>query len=261
MPKLNEVVASILASLDNAQHQSNKVSRNLADNYKNDDVMKFFSLPNATISEADITLRYAIKGDDAVKASPLSRQNLDSSATESLYAARVRAARIVDVLMQDPKLVKLFEGTKINNKYAVEIFVNNSAKIIYNGKKAGRSDLEIAHNIVDCIKPAFDSEEVFQKRFSSIFENELYSEKFMENVKKYINKKLRNNPDIGEPSDENVNGNAELIPQDIEVIVDNNILQNLPENMIQTIQFKARIRNYRWIVDKNSSNGEFVLAN
>ena len=60
MPKLNSVIASILDSLDSAQHKSNLTTSKLAEQYKTDNTLKYLQLPNAVMSEVDITLRYAI---------------------------------------------------------------------------------------------------------------------------------------------------------------------------------------------------------
>ena len=93
MPKLNEVITVILSSLSIAQHQSNKVSKQFAESYQTDEIMKYFALPNATMSEADITLRYAIK--DMVEIAMPHLATSQDISSESRFAARIRAFNII----------------------------------------------------------------------------------------------------------------------------------------------------------------------
>lgn len=252
MPKLSEVITTVLSSLDKAQHQSNKISRKLANSYKNDEIMKYFALPNASISEADITLRYAVK--DIGVANDGLNAEVEDSTTESLYAARARASKIVDVMMQNEKIQNIFDDPNLNHREMVVELVDKASKTIYHGKKIGREEGEIIREIMTDFRKVFSCFPSVKEKFQETFHETADSDDFVRRTQAFIHDKICSNPEIM-----NVQKAANL-DKDMDVIVDGDILQSLPESVIQTVHIKARVKNYHWIVDEKSSTGEFVLT-
>ena len=284
MPKLNEVITAMLTSLSNAQHQSNQVSSRFADSYKNDETMKYFALPNATVSEADITLRYAIK-DMAIAAMPHLAKVMDIS-SESRFAARHRAFKIIHLLMRNEKIRALFEGTNIDVPEIAMSRIDDISQVIYEGNKNGRDEEEIIKDIIGILTTTFEKYPEVKDKFKSTFKS---SEEIVEiaqacikrsdeEIAQLIQKRMRPNDDKTKDFNNKPTGHIHSRPsffkrflqnrqddflqqsKDIEIIIDNDILQKLPESIIQTIQFKARVKNYHWIVTEKATSGEFILT-
>lgn len=225
MPKLSEVITAILSSLNNAQHQSNKRSRSLADSYRNDEIMKFFALPNAQLAEADITLKYAIKSVQKT-ASP---EDAKDSPDETLYAIRKKATRIVDGILRNESVQNGLAAKSLDKKEMECSLVDAVGECMYHGKKKGRSDSEIAKDVEEKLQGVLGCAPA-------------------------VSTLLQSKPALLN----SVADKAGDTVDDMEVIVDNEILQGLPESVIQTIQLKARVKNFHWIVDQKSSTGEFI---
>lgn len=237
MPKLSEVITAVLSSLDNAQHQSNKFSRKLADCYKNDDIMKYFALPNAAVAEADITLRYAMK--DVVQAASDACATIDDSKTETLYAARTDASKIVSEIMRNDDFRGEIESSGLKIQDVSNKMVDSISETIYQGNKKGFASDDIAKYAMRNVHDMFDDSPNVQKKIQS---------SMVESFQNTLNKSPK------------IMGTEVNEDKDLEIIVDNDILQKLPEFVIQTIQIKAKVKNYHWIVNDNSSTGEFVQA-
>lgn len=284
MPKLNEVVTALLSSLSTAQHQSNQVSSRFADSYKNDETMKYFALPNATVSEAEITLRYAIK-DMAIAAMPRLAKELNIS-SESRFAARHRAIKIINLLMLDDRFQALFNGTEINAREIAMSHIDEISQVIYEGNKNEHDEKEIIKEIIGILTSTFEKypevAENFKKHFKSSDEMAEIAQACIkrsdDEIAELAQKRMKMGDDKSGDSANKPDGHhhgrfkffknflknkQEEAPQkanDIEIIIDNDILQRLPESIIQTIQFKTRLKNYHWIVNEKSSTGEFILT-
>ena len=268
MPKLNEVVTAILSSLSSAQHQSNQVSSQFAQSYKYDETMKYFALPNATVSEAEITLRYAIK-DMAIAAMPHLARELHTS-SESRFAAHHRAINIINVLMREKDFQELFNGTDINAREIAMSHIDEISQVIYEGNKNNHTEEEIVKEIMAILISTFEKYPIVAENFSRTFtDSEQMKKKAIACIKqnddeiaKLFQKRTQQNDDktnksVKTPSNHPLNKQQ---PNDIEIIIDNDILQKLPESIIQTIQFKTHIKNYHWIVNEKSNSGEFILT-
>lgn len=289
MPKLNEVVTAILSSLSSAQHQSNQVSSQFAKSYKYDETMKYFALPNATVSEAEITLRYAIK-DMAIAAMPHLARELRTS-SESRFAAHHRAINIINVLMREEKFRALFKGTDINAREIAMSHVDEISQVIYEGNKNNHAEEEIVADVIAILINTFEkyptvaenfksifknSDEMKEKAYACIKENDEEIAKMLQNsmqqnddkasdsvnstdnpphIRQGFFQRFRRNKQVPPPQEEPPHN-----PNDIEIIIDNDILQKLPESIIQTIRFKTHIKNYHWIVNEKSNSGEFILT-
>ncbi len=234
MPKLNEVISAILSSLNNAQHQSNKSSRALADSYKNDDIMKYFSLPNASLSEVDITLKYAIK--DVGKSTVPQDTDLGNSPAESLYSIRQKVTRSIDQVMQNETVQGKISSSNASVKEIESRLVEDISWHIYQEQQKKKSSTDILDSVT--------------KKFQSILGTDVNQESILRQGAASIMENVA--VEDGEKTETSID--------DMEVIVDNDILMGLPESVIQTMQLKARMKNYNWIVGKDSETGEFVLS-
>lgn len=260
MPKLNEVITVILSSLSTAQHQSNKVSKQFAESYQTDEIMKYFALPNATMSEADITLRYAIK--DLVETAMPHFAIPQDISSESRFAARIRAFKIIDLLMHNEKIQALFKGTDINVRHVAMSCVNNISQVIYEGNKIGLDEKEITKEIANALQKEFDKYPEIADQFATVFPKVINSSEVVKTIYACIKDDIDNiKIPINKPkgASKKTKDSSDTM-QDLEIIIDNEVLQKLPESVIQTIHLKATLKNYRWLVTENSSAGEFILV-
>ncbi len=62
MPTLRQVVAGILGELTLAQHSANQLSRELSEHYRTDTILRAFPVPNASLTELQLHLRYGVEG-------------------------------------------------------------------------------------------------------------------------------------------------------------------------------------------------------
>lgn len=284
MPKLNEVISAILSSLSNAQHQSNQVSSRFAESYKNDETMKYFALPNATVSDADITLRYAIK--DMVTATMPHLARVMDVSSESRFAAHHRARKIIHLLMCDERFQALFKGTDIDAREIAKSHIDEISQVIYEGNKNGHDEKEIIREIIGILTKTFEKFPSVAKNFKDNFKSSddmteialACIKRSDEEIANIAQKRMGQNGDKTDGPSNKPNGHHHFMfnpfksffknkpdeptkgPKDIEIIIDNDILQRLPESIIQTIQFKAHVKNYHWIVNDKSTSGEFILT-
>lgn len=256
--------------------------------------MKYFALPNATVSEAEITLRYAIK-DMVIAAMPhLARELLTSS--ESRFAAHHRAINIINVLMREKDFQELFNETDINAREIAMSHIDEISQVIYEGNKNNHAEEEIVEEIMAILINTFEKYPTVAENFNRIFTNSnqmkkkaiacikqnddeiaiLFQKRTQQNddktsesgntpenhshSKQSFLQRFRKNKQDEFPQDEPPQEESSQQPNDIEIIIDNDILQKLPENIIQTIQFKTHIKNYHWIVNEKSNSGEFILT-
>lgn len=259
MPKLNEVITVILSSLSIAQHQSNKVSKQFAESYQTDEIMKYFALPNATMSEADITLRYAIK--DMVEIAMPHLATSQDISSESRFAARIRAFKIIDLLMHNEKIQALFKDTDIDARHVATSCINDISQVIYEGNKIGLDENEITKEITKVLLKEFNKYPEIAERSATVFPKVINSSEIVNTIHACIKNNIDN---VKVPTNKSKGGAKKTTEapdtiQDLEIIIDNEILQKLPESVIQTIHLKATLKNYRWLVTENSSSGEFIL--
>ena len=220
MPKLKEVITAILSSLSSAQHQSNLVSAELSKDYQKDEILKYFALPNATVSEAEITLRYAIK-DVATTSNDIKASDITTFCQMPITQA------------------------------------------IYYGNKNSRNESEITKEIVKIFQKSFAKKTDDIERDQSLFQKPPFSNEIIKKIHTYIKGNFNNINNSTEKAQE-TSPKPKDVPyaqEDIEIIIDNDILQKLSENIIQTMHFKACNKNYHWLESENFSSGEFISTN
>ncbi len=261
MPKLKEVITAILSSLSSAQHQSNLVSAELSKDYQKDEILKYFALPNATVSEAEITLRYAIK-DVATTAMPNLFSTRDVS-SESRFAAYQRASKIIDFLTHNEIFQALFKSNDIKASDITTFCQMPITQAIYYGNKNSRNESEITKEIVKIFQKSFAKKTDDIERDQSLFQKPPFSNEIIKKIHTYIKGNFNNINNSTEKAQE-TSPKPKDVPyaqEDIEIIIDNDILQKLPENIIQTMHFKACNKNYHWLESENFSSGEFISTN
>ena len=64
MALLQDIVASVLNDVLSAQHQANLIAESLAEEYASSPILKAFPVPAVSVGEMDITLNFAIVGDE-----------------------------------------------------------------------------------------------------------------------------------------------------------------------------------------------------
>lgn len=260
MPRLNEVIAAILSSLSRAQHQSNLLSADLAHEYQNDKIMKYFSLPNATMSEAEINLRYAIK-DLAIKSMPNLFTCRDIS-TESIFATHQRTSKIIDLLIYNEKFQAIFKDSDIDFQQITISNQNAITQVINNGNKNGRNEIEITKEIITILEKAYAKHADVAEQIQKFFSKTANSNEIIKKIHTYIKGNI-NDINNSTPKQQKTPPQKKGTPdpqKDVEIIIDNDILQKLPESIIQTIHFKVFNENYHWLETEDFRSGEFILT-
>jgi len=64
MAKLQDIVASLLEDVLSAQHEANLIAESLAEEYASSPVLKSFPVPAVSVGEMEITLHFAIVGEE-----------------------------------------------------------------------------------------------------------------------------------------------------------------------------------------------------
>lgn len=68
MSQLNQIIASLLSDINEAKSKADEASRNLAQTYASDDILRYFPVPKIGIQNLEIELKYAI---EAVEEKPI----------------------------------------------------------------------------------------------------------------------------------------------------------------------------------------------
>lgn len=239
MPKLNSVIASILDSLDSAQHKSNLTTSQLAEQYKTDNALKYLQLPNAVMSEVDITLRYAINSysNPVMQKKSLTESSETAVIKQATYAPKVlnrTANRVIAEKVFDKLEPTLSRSAKeiLADKAKKEILISRIQDTLYtsgkNKKSADDTTTAVLKTINESLSEKGDVVTAEKKAVSDLIDNA------RQNV--YM---ISASEDIG----------------DLDVIIDANALADMPEEAIQTLHITTKMQNYRWI---EGDTGEFV---
>lgn len=237
MPKLKTVIASILSSLDDAQHQSNLTTSQLAKQYSTDEALKYLQLPNAVMSEIDITLRFAIK-EYVEESARILKKN-----SQAIKLQPVTLNRSANLATAE----KLVEKIRSNLSGSAALTLDDEVK-----RKALVSRVQDALYSSGLEKKSADdtSTAVSKVVSEAILEGKEIPTKQKEALSDII---YNNRQLVGTLSAEEVG--------DLDVIVDGTSLAGMPAEAIQTLHITTKMENYRWIQSNDSSApGEFVIV-
>lgn len=67
MAKIRDIVGNILEEFTRAQHSANLYAAQLGREYAQNDMLRYFSIPNAAAGELDFELRFAVKQSDQIE--------------------------------------------------------------------------------------------------------------------------------------------------------------------------------------------------
>lgn len=239
MPKLNSVIASILDSLDSAQHKSNLTTSKLAEQYKTDNTLKYLQLPNAVMSEIDITLRYAINNysTPVMLKKSLTETSESATAKEATFTPKV-LNRSANRTIAENVYAKLEPNLSKNTKELLadsrkkEILISRIQDTLYtsgkNQKSADDTTTAVLKTINESLSENGETVTADKKALSNLIANG--------RQKVYT---ISSSDDIGE----------------LDVIIDANALAEMPADAIQTLHITTKMENYRWI---EGDSGEFV---
>lgn len=243
MPKLKSVIASILDSLDNAQHKSNLTTSQLAEQYKTDNTLRYLQLPNAVMSEVEIDLSYAIRGFSSTASNTVM---LKKSATEANESTLLKEATFT------PKVLN-----RTANRTVAE---NVYAKLEPNLSKSAREILADSAKKEILISRIQDTLYTSGKNLKSADDTTTA-------VLKTINESLSENNEVATADKKALSNLIANSRQkvytiyssdeigDVDIIIDANELAGVPAEAIQTLHIKTKMENYRWV---EGDSGEFV---
>ncbi|OWV01801.1 hypothetical protein [Fibrobacter sp. UWR2] len=236
MPKLKTVIASILNAIDSAQHQSNLTTSKLAKQYSKDELLKYLQLPNAVMSEVDITLRYAVE--EFIEGNTLNTtkklQSIEPQITLNRSANQATAEKLIDKLRTSlPEKEALILDDDIKRKALISRVQETLYASGIEKKSADDTSTAVAKVLSSSLLGDTEISSSQKKALSDIITNE------RQNIENFT---------------------AEQIGE-LEVIVDGTTLSGLSPEVIQTLHITTKLENYRWVENPhNPSGGDFVIV-
>ena len=247
MPKLSEVVYSVLADLTFAQDKTNKLTRLLSAEYQRDKVLQYLPVPNADIEEVELTLRFAVTNEQLAHSQqkPLrwapSQQWLWSLAYEiSQHVAwglvGVVTRRRHEDAERQKRLVAALASSEVRQALSKHLFpvVERAFSV------TGAVDVPaVVEALKTAVAAALSSDEDFQGHVKdgSRAVDEAIASPHKEAIEAILSGAAGARAGAAE----------EAVPS-IEVLLDSKTLSGLEERAIQTLKIKAAVRNYRWVL-------------
>lgn len=271
MPRLREIIGSLLHDLTWAQHQSNLHSRALSETYRNDKLLRAFPVPNAALGPVSLQLRFAVvhsengseearsPGQDAVGADRVrwpTGRFLDlgyrlASLTLRALVERLTANlpvherdELVDAILADRNRAELGDAVG----YALERWSTESAPAEAGQAAAGQAVGEAWAVVERVVRRRVVGDPDIAARLDEEGRT-AYIAAVREVVEPLLAALLEWIAGIPiEPAD--------LL--DLDVVVDAGTLAGLPEHALQTLDLTFEMRNYRWVVSADGRDDDLI---
>lgn len=150
MSQLNQIIASLLSDINEAKSKADESSKNLAQTYAADDILKYFPVPKIGISNLEVEIKYAI---ESVEEKPIQSSQLQQKLTAFIQNfSKDTAKEIRNTISQTVQANELFKG--LGSSYPSITWEQNLAKSIEDGFLGiTKSTSDLQKNI----KGSFDS--------------------------------------------------------------------------------------------------------
>ncbi|MDR2009323.1 MAG: hypothetical protein LBQ22_02435 [Bacteroidales bacterium] len=259
MSRLKNIVGSILNEFTQAQHMANSYAARLGKEYAENDLLRYFMIPNACADELSFELKFAVQ---------------QSGQTEQLN--EINYSKLMQFFNQ--LSVSIAETVITTAIYTVDGFV---AKDPNNYRKIKEKEQQLKNDfrefLTKRLKAAFlkkginevddDGYLYFPKIFEiamEVIEQEFFSHKelnFSENNSKEFSDKVKEAcgsfvETLIEHSCKDVNLKEIKEEEIFDIIIDAESLSKIQAENIQKINFKVNLRNYQ--VSPTENNGEVI---
>lgn len=275
MPRLREIIGSLLRDLTWAQHQSNLHSRALSETYRNDKLLRAFPVPNAALGPVSLQLRFAVvhseNGSEEARSPEQGAVGADQvrwptgrfldfgnrlaslmlrALVERLTADSPAHERdeLVDAILAERTRAEL--GDAIG--YALERWSTESAPAEAGQAAAGQAVTEAWAEAWAVVERVVQRRVVGDPDIAARLGEEgrtAYTAAVREVVEPLLAALLEWLAEIPiEPAD--------LL--DLDVVVDAGTLAGLPEHVLQTLDLTFEMRNYRWVVSADGRDDDLI---
>jgi hypothetical protein len=267
MAQFSSIVGSILRDFTAAQHEANLCSLALVQEYRKNGKTKDFQLPNATIGDIELDIKYAIRNTnineeqyevDYLKLKMFFKE-ISSQLAKVIITSVISSVRSSEIPsnMQKKKFSELMENEKklrqefasfLGRKIQVALFGKQGDLVQENGELNTKGILD---TITDVAKEEF----LMHRDLDYLFEGD-GGDKLREAAAEGIRQVSEGLIEM-EADDFNVSRKKVYPSLDIIVAVDE--LQKLPEDTIHSIRFKV-IPKYYSLVEEEDTNDFRIVA-
>ena len=166
MSQLNQIIASLLSDINEAKSKADESSKNLAQAYAADDILKYFPVPKIGISNLEVEIKYAI---ESVEERPVQSSQVQQKLTAFIQNFSKETAReIRATVSQAVQTNELYKG--LGNSYPPVVWEQSLAKTIedeFLGVTKSTADVQKS------IKVSLDSfSKVFPKFLPLVYKSE-----------------------------------------------------------------------------------------
>ncbi len=268
MVTLQDVVQAVLADLTNAQDNTNKLTRALANEYQTDSILQYLPIPNALLDEVQCSLRFAIE-DAAVTACNAPPSGTTPSTSRLRAVARAVAQHITDGLTDQLHSLQpdTEEGVMRRQNLADSLAAPNTLRGVGNHvvavlERAFRNRPTAPAEATSWIEGILEE---LKSRLTALFVAEKPFVEAVKDVNKAIDtvidqRKIPIANAIHE-SDRSVSllegGRLQQLLT-TNVVVDSKTLSGLPEQAVHNLHLKMRLRNYRWVIVSATEEPQLV---
>jgi hypothetical protein len=252
MSKLKHVLQAILLSLNEAQDQSNRHSALISRRYKRKSGLNDFSVPNTLIDGVDLELKFAFKSvDEATLSTEIEPELADEVfERESRKIATDAIAGVVSIFERGK------EFTEGEDKWDELIRNVCSDTFVDYLSKAISDRLREESDIMPGLENSFDADAA-TVAMMSVLEQKLLEHP---DVSFLFGRGKRARADASSLIRHSVSSGVSRIQASLssaarpatdyeaEVIIDSERLNQLPEGAVSSLQIRARVRNYRWVI-------------
>ncbi len=260
MPDLSSLVATVLEEIEKAQDQANLYSRQLAEKYRNDKILRVFPVPNSLLTEVDVDFVFGLEEGmemaretlqpELLPGSPLFREPL-RHITEHI----IRKIRTTLSATQQPSatdsdktdtLLKNLKSGRVD-KRIVDKAASNLSTILM-GKKKRKRENQLAQ-LITC--------------YSHVLEETVFSDKpFLDHLAtlglngKQMLKSLMEAPETSDLFKNLIETHekakkdftASYLLQHSKITIDSQKLSGLPVESLNHLHLKLRLEGYKWVV-------------
>lgn len=267
MPRLREIVGSLLRDLSWAQHQSNLYSRALSEGYRSDAILRRFAVPNASLSHLTLQLRFAVVDGD--RAEPR-RGDAEGGASLPTLPPTSRFLEIggdlgAVALAETSRRIDSTVGAKnarpSDERLARILALLNSERVRTELGEAIGIALRDWHTAArpDGIEGALAAVErtIGHRLLHDPALTDLLGDADDDAFLDALRPRLRQTLEDAIERLDRVNVDPTELPN-VDVVIDAATLAGYPDHALQTMELRLDLRNYKWVVSTNGKDDDLI---
>lgn len=259
MSRLKNIVGNILNEFTQAQHAANLYAARLGREYAENDLLRYFMIPNAYADALTFSLKFAVESANQTETvkeinyhklmlffSQLAISVSETTITTALYAADGFAAK-------DKESYRRFKEKEKTMRNDFREFLSKKLRVAFLKKGINEIDED---GFIACEKIFEIAMEVINEEFFSHPEldfsakrNQEISEEIKESCSSYVETLIQH-------SCKEVNLLEEKESEIMDIVLDSASLSKVSPESIQQIDFKINLRNYQ--ISPSETDGEVV---